>query len=81
MFLHTHNNFAFTFNIEWGWGNGLVLVQEVTRCERFISFNLFYSLTIFINLKFNLIFILPYRELRKRFKGNWRAYLHLYEQQ
>ena len=45
------------------------------------QFNLFYSLTIFINLKFNLIFILPYRELRKRFKGKRRAYPHLYEHQ
>ena len=31
------------------------------------------SLTIFINLKFNFIFILPHRELQKRFKGKWRA--------
>ena len=48
----------------------------------FISFyNCFYSLTIFINLKFILIFILPYRWLQKRYKAKWRAYLHLYEQQ
>ena len=43
MFLQVYNNVAFT----WGWGNGLV--QDVIRCQRFISFNLFYSLTMFIN--------------------------------
>ena len=39
------------------------------------------SLTMFINLKFNFIFIFPHRELQKRFKGKWKAYLHLYKPQ
>ena len=44
----------------------MVLYRRLLDVSDFISFNLFYSLTIFINLKFDLIFILPYRELQKR---------------